>query len=364
VKEILSRTERIAAETQRMAGNGGDDVLPEAGPDQPDPTDTQAYVKEIQVTPDHSVLESLSKKSKHAPTASRKAECDEDEEDSRQADLEMFAEPEDEPISEMEDDEDDFVDEDEFEDEDLDDEIVDEGIDFSLDEEDQDLEAMLEYASDDGDADDFEDEGEFDTFDEDETAEDVEEPDIVDEEDLEGDEDVVDDYLEEDEMDVETEPLATASRKRASRHLSLEDALELEGKIASATTSMEGDDMDALMGAKVVRTASQNRGAKGSIPKITPSDRLEGLVWDTENDPELARSSKVRRARPQKSRRASRRQEETEVPQIRKPKRSRSASKQSFAPDRRRIASQRMASGSDEFDSVFGVPDVSSYFQD
>jgi hypothetical protein len=59
---------------------------------------------------------------------------------------------------------------------------------------------------------------------------------------------------------------------------------------------------------------------------------------------------------------AKKRQAVPETPQIRKPKARRAAQAPTFAPDRRRMASGQRQASSDEFDAVFGAPDVNSYF--
>lgn len=392
IRNLNAMSERIATETGRMAGNGGVDVLPEAGPNQPDPTDTQAYVKEIETTPDHSVADSLTKRDKIAPTATRRRPT-------RKADLEDFEPDQDDGDDDLGmDDEVSFGDDSD----DGDDDHCgmhsegDDNNEFDLDSEDQDLEAMLEFASD-GDSGDGGDDGDdglgdhmmsddsdddtddADAFDDDNDSDDVQEPDIVDEDDLDdSDDDEPDDFLDEDETDVaHASQERGASRRNRGRRaskgndFSLEDTMSIEAELGDLD-GLEGDDLEALMGSKVTRTASQNHGVTGSVPKLTARDREEGFTWNTEDEPELAgrvrKAGKNRRANPPKPQRPRRvaSSHAVEAPQIRKPKARSASSKQApnFTPDRRRVAGSRQAAAGDEFDSVFGAPDVNSYFND
>jgi len=393
VRELRAMSERVATETSRMAGNGGEDVLPEAGPAQPDPTDTQAYVKEIETTPDHAVLDSLTKKDKIAPTAGRKPKT-------KPRKAELFDDGGAEDLSESEShNTHDFGDEGE----DCECPPTDEGG-FDLDEDDHDLESMLEFAADeDGgmghdefeDADGIED---HDSFDEDddmheemsddldddaddhyddtddtdedldgilENGDDVQEPDIVDEDELD-DEDEPEDFLDEDETDV-AHAGRHSSRRASAGRFSLEDTVAIEDQIGGLG-DLEGDDLEALMGSKRTRTAASNKGIQAAmVPGISAHDRQEGFTWDTENEPELNGGRPRKASRParqaQKPHRTASRPV-AEQTQIRKPKPRRANKAPNFAPDRRRVAGSRQASAGDEFDGVFGAPDVNSFFND
>ncbi len=271
---------------------------------------------------------------------------------------------------------------------------------FDLDQDDGDLESMLEFATDDeaiGDEEfeDFDDDLGDEDFDEmnnelseddelgdefddslsdeldDEMGDgdDVEEPDIVDEDELDDEEDP-DDFLDEEETDIAHAGRGASRRKssrrasRNSRDFSLEDTESIEDQIGGLS-DLEGDDLEALMGAKVTRTASANRGAEGHVARVSANDRLEGFTWDTENEPELA-GRKVKATRTKPATKSPRRiaAPRLEESKIRRPKVRKASKPPVFAPDRRRVASGRQAAAGDEFDNVFGEPDVGSFFSD
>jgi hypothetical protein len=425
IRNLNQRRATIQGQTRqlgRRAANpdGSDDILEEAGPRQPDPTNNQAYVKQVMTTPDHAVIDSLQRRDIHAPTANRKLvrqrrkAADEDVPNPMESmddldDQALHGEDEDDGFDPLElqasegDDLGDLDDEDEAEDEDGDE-------DFDLEEDDKDLEAMLEFAGDDGDgppdlnmeddADgvpdltdgdndipDMEGLGDDDDMGDGDDMGDMEDPDVSIDTDDDGDPDVMvdtddDDLNDGDAPDVVDEnpmkptpnlaPNPMGSRRNQNRNSSrqasrkrnaftLEDILSLDddGSVvaSNATTSLEGDDLDALIGRKVARAGNRSACAQGYLPKVDASSRTEGYTWDTENEPEITGRPRTRR---NSSRSAS--SSVDDVIRAQKPAPRRRATQAPYSPDRRRIASA--GNQRDPFEDVFGVPDVKKYFQD
>jgi hypothetical protein len=396
---IQQQNKRIAA-----SPDGSEDPWDESGPDQPDPTNNQAYTKQVMTTPDHAVLDSLTKKDVHAPTASRRARDlsraarekyrlaagdDEDEDEDRV----VAAEEDEDEVPEITDDEEELGEEilDESEElaEDAQDVMEDEMEDAEFGEEELegDEEEALDLDEDRGDLDDM-----LDMEDEElEDEGDLGEPDIFDEVDVEGDA----------PPDLGTPSTGGGSmgggavsnrqRRPASKQagrgrrmvagarqpqdrrlktgssggsgparMSLDEILDVhdEDIERTASTPLEGDDLEALLGARVDRAgrrvATTKRPERESPAAQQRRAMLEN-VWDTENEPEIlqARGGQGSARRQDAPQQKSRRRQAA--------KRSRPVQQQ-FAPDRRRT-SQR---GPDnEFDQVFGVegmPDVSKFF--
>jgi hypothetical protein len=334
----------VQTETSRLAADSSEPDVDEGGPRQPDPTDSQAYVKEIYVTPDHAVLDSLSKKPKHSPAASAKrraSEVEAAEEEDEDTDVDASME-----FAGTDDIEDDAEDHEEPDgDEEFEDEIEDEG--------DPDEEEAF------GD-DDFDDDGDGDFDDEGDDEEAFGDDDFdVDENDGELESLGDDDVGLEDEGDMSGEP-------GGSRNIfSLDDLGAAEQGLHAGSTIDDPDEMADLMSSKVTRTSKDNPdGASGHIPKISASQRPEGNTWRTELEPELRRRNSGKKSNRQASevppkkrpRKASR---EVEVEQ-RQP--ARKKQQPSYAPPRNRVASRRPAG--DEFDNLFGVADVGSHFED
>jgi hypothetical protein len=409
---ILRQNKRIASP------DGADDPWDESGPDQPDPTNNQAYAKQIMTTPDHAVLDSLTKKEVHAPTASRRARDlskaarqkyrlaagdDEDEGEDR-----MAAEEEDEvpDITEDEEfgdeelgDEEELLDESEGLAEDAHDVMEDEMEDAEFGEE----EALEDLEGDEEEALDLdEDRGDLDDM------LDMEDAEFPDEEDL-GEPDIFDDV----DMDEDVAgmggggmgapgggagggsgtgmamPMGNRQRRPASRQagrgrrmvagarqpqnrrlqtgsgsgparMSLDEILDVHDDDIerTASTPLEGDDLEALLGARVDRAGRRvatSKRAEQESPAAMQRRAMLEHVWDTENEPEIvqARGGQAparRQAAPQQQ------------PRRRQAARRGRPAQQQFAPDRRRTP-QRTADN--EFDQVFGVdgmPDVSKFF--
>jgi len=390
-QEILRQNKRIAA-----APDGSEDPWDESGPNQPDPTNNQAYTKQIMTTPDHAVLDSLQRKDKHAPTAGRRAR------DLSRATRERYrlaAGEEDE--EEVPDIEDDFEGDDEFGDEDLLDEAGEEGEDAGdvLDEEMEDAElGDEELEGDEEEALDLdEDRGDLDDMLDMEDAE-------LDEEDL-GEPDIFDDVDIDEEAGIQGEvpaaPMANRQRRPASRQasrqagrgrrvipggqqprnrqlrtgadggsgparMSLDEILDVHDDDIerTASTPMEGDDLEALLGARVERATGRRVATTKRPERESPAAQqrramLEN-VWDTENEPEIMQMHGGRRPV----------QRQAAAPQQQQPRRRQAARRgrpvqqqQNYAPDRRRPSPSRSADN--EFDQVFGVdgmPDVSKFF--
>lgn len=404
IRMINQRRASINRQISRLAAspNGAEDLLEEAGPPQPDPTNNQAYVKQIMTTPDHAVLDSLQRRDMHAPTSNVRRAPQRSKNPRRAMDFpinptgmddmddsydpyDVHAAKDDEPDLEDVDTEE-VDDTEDTEDKDLEDMNEDEtDEDFDLEEDDHDLEAMMEPSdSPEGDLGDMVPEEGADIMPEmDQDTEDMEDLDQdledvgEDEEDLSddlsedlGDEDLLGDVDEDEDFIKDEEegpggmptpprpptpmpnmkpptgsrrvPSGLSRRPRNANEFTLEDAMSLgdEDDIASHMSSKyQGDDLAALTGQKGI---SSNRSASvtGSTPGIRPEDRSEGFTWDTENEPEI--SGRVARRKPVRRKQSSR-------------------PSQPYVPDRRRIASQ---SRRNEFDDVFGTPDVSSYFRD
>lgn len=412
-RTIQTQNKRIAA-----TPDGAEDPWDESGPDQPDPTNNQAYTKQVMTSTGHAVLDSLTKKDVHAPTASRRARDlsraarqkyrlaanDEGEDDDdRSAAVEdeedrVAAEDEDE-VPEITDDEEeeelgeDLLDESEELAEDAHDVMEDEMEDAEFgDEELEDLEGdeeeALELDEDRGDLDDMLD---------------MEDEELGDEEDL-GEPDIFDGVDEEAGMGMPMgggqgattpgAPMSSRQRRPASRQagrgrrmvagarqpqdrrlktgasggsgparMSLDEILDVHDDDIerTASTPLEGDDLEALLGARVDRAgrrvATTKRPERESPAAQQRRAMLEN-VWDTENDPEIIQA---------RGGRAPARRRVATAPQQQQPRRRQAArrsrpAQQQFAPDRRRTPQR----GPDnEFDQVFGVdgmPDVSKFF--
>jgi hypothetical protein len=142
--------------------------------------------------------------------------------------------------------------------------------------------------------------------------------------------------------------------------MSLDEILDVhdEDIERTASTPLEGDDLEALLGARVDRAgrrvATSKRPERESPAAQQRRAMLEN-VWDTENEPEIIQA---RDGQPSARRRAAPQQQ----PRRRQAARRGKPVQQQFAPDRRRTP-QRGADN--EFDQVFGVdgmPDVSKFF--
>jgi ribonuclease E len=413
---ILRQNQRIAA-----SPDGAEDPWDESGPDQPDPTNNQAYTKQIMTTPDHAVLDSLQKKEVHAPTASRRARDlskaarakyrlaagDEDEEE-EEADRTSYLPSDAGSISaDMEDEEEvpDITEDEELDEEELGDRTMDDSEELAEDahdvmedemedaelgeEELEDLEGAEEDAIDID-----EDEGDLDRMldmeDEELGEEDLGEPDIFDDVDRFDDADETA-FLGQDSAGLQGSPMSSRQRRPASRQagrgrrmvagarqpqnsklktgasggsgparMSLDEILDVhdEDIERTASTPLEGDDLEALLGARVDRAgrrvATTKRPERESPAAQQRRAMLEN-VWDTENEPEIIQArggqSSVRRQ-------AAKRSKPVQSPSAR----GRGLKQQQFAPDRRRTTQR---SADNEFDQVFGVdgmPDVSKFF--
>ena len=411
-RTILNQNKRIAA-----TPDGAEDPWDESGPDQPDPTNNQAYTKQIMTTPDHAVLDSLQKKEIHAPTASRRARDlsklarqkyrlaagDEEEDEDRSAavdeDEDRFAAVDDEDeVPEITDDEDfgdDVLDESHEEAEEAHDVMEDEMEDAEFgDEELGDLEGdeeeALDLDEDRGDLDDMLD---------------MEDEELAGDEDL-GEPDIFDDVDIDEEAGMEmgggqggappAAPMSSRQRRPASRQagrgrrmvvgarqpqnsrlktgagggsgparMSLDEILDVHDADIerTASTPLEGDDLEALLGARVDRAGRRVATTKRPDRESPAAQQRRAMlenVWDTENEPEILQA---RGGRPPARRRvANAPQQQQQQPRRRQAARRSRPIQQQFAPDRRRTPQR----GPDnEFDQVFGVdgmPDVSKYF--
>jgi hypothetical protein len=403
---ILRQNKRIAAP------DGSADPWDESGPDQPDPTNNQAYTKQIMTTPDHAVLDSLTKKEVHAPTASRRARdmsratrqkyrlaAGEEEDEDRSAAIdddegEIPDITEDEGLDEDEFGDEDVLDEAEEDVEDVHDVLEDEMEDAEFgDEELGDLEGdeeeMLDLDEDRGDLDDMLD---------------MEDQELTDEEDL-GEPDIFDD------VDIDEEagmamgggqggaapnmPMSSRQRRPAAKQagrgrrmvagarqpqdrrlktgagggagparMSLDEILDVhdEDIERTASTPLEGDDLEALLGSRVDRAGRRvatTKRAERESPAMQQKRAMLENVWDTENEPEIIQA---------RGGRSPVRRQVAAASQQQQPRRRQAAKRgrpvqQQFAPDRRRPTLQRGADN--EFDQVFGVdgmPDVSKFF--
>jgi hypothetical protein len=395
---IMRQNKRIAAV------DGAADPWDESGPDQPDPTNNEAYTKQIMTTPDHAVLDSLQKKEIHAPTASRRARDlsraarqkyrlaagdDEDRTDVVDEDEEEVPNiTEDEELDDEELGDEDLGDEEfEHDEEDLHDVLEDEMADAEEGEEaledlEGDEEEALDLDEDRGDLDDMLD---------------MEDSELDDEESL-GEPDIFDDVEDIDEAaemgGVPAAPMSSRQRRPASRQagrgrrvvpggrqpqdrrlqtgagsgsgparMSLDEILEVhdEDIERTASTPLEGDDLEALLGARVDRAGRRvatTKRAERESPAAQQRRAMMENVWDTENEPEIIQA---RGGQPSAKRRAA------PAPQQQQPNRRQAARRgkpvnQQFAPDRRRTPQR---SADNEFDQVFGVdgmPDVSKFF--
>jgi hypothetical protein len=145
--------------------------------------------------------------------------------------------------------------------------------------------------------------------------------------------------------------------------MSLDEILEVhdEDIERTASTPLEGDDLEALLGARVDRAGRRvatTKRAERESPAAQQRRAMMENVWDTENEPEIIQA---RGGQPSAKRRAA------PAPQQQQPNRRQAARRgkpvnQQFAPDRRRTPQR---SADNEFDQVFGVdgmPDVSKFF--
>jgi hypothetical protein len=433
VRGINQRRSAIQKQTRRLAAvDGAEDPWGEAGPDQPDPTNNQAYTKQIMTTPDHAVLESLQKRDVHAPTASRASklsraarqkwgakENDEDDETEEDEDESDVKAGEGGPIGneshheempeEFEGDDDDLEmelgEEEDEEGPDVTGEFDDELGDLLPEEEggeEEHFDDMEGGESDmdlDEDTDDFDElMGEDEMGDEGHEIFEDESDDLGDEEEFEEGEDLEDEGEDLEEEGEELEdmsggegfeeagmeaPMAASRKNRASSRrqasgkspkgdqkgkkkvasagttkVSLDDILNLhdEDVAREASSPLEGDDLEALLGRKVQRAGNRvNSTVKVTGNALESHRAMFERVWDNEHDSGAA---------PQR-RQASRRKQ-TSKPQ-RKIARSsqdftedeQSFTRTQFSPDRRRVASRKDVN---EFDQVFKVPDVSRFF--
>lgn len=383
VREINRRRAVINQTTRKVAGfDGAEDPWDESGPEQPDPTNNQAYTKQIMITPDHAVQESLQKRDVHTPTAAKKLSTQarrkwareevapkEDlvDEDDREVESEYDDHLEDlNPPKDQVDTEDDggrdFEEEenfgdDEMGDEDFDHEDMDEGEEFD--------EGGEEHFTDMDGEDNLgldENEDELDDLlgEEEEGMGDEEGPDIFDGA----------DHHEDEHANMDQAPMmpqsnrANSSRRRNSRPLpektgkrvasgnesevTLDDILNLQDEDIErvASTPLEDGDLDSLLGRKVDRAGNRVATQGYSGYRSAESDRRRALhesIWDTENEPEL----KGRVAKRPGSQKQNQRRVAGKTPV------------QPFAPDRRRVTAKRNVN---EFDQVFGAPDISKYF--
>lgn len=362
LRNILATRKNIQSETRRFAAgspDGAADLLEETGPTQPDPTNTQALVKGIMTTPDHAVLDSLQKKSVHAPTASRRRMAEE-----TTPDLDDLGEDDDlDDLDDLEDDTDDLGDEGDLgEDDDLDDDDAEDDDSLDLDQEDEDLTAMMEDADDGEDEDPvmFGEEGEEDheepdgdegeDEDLDSLENDSDEPEMLDEEEL-------DDDLGDDEAEDHVDPTASRSARRgrgrvSSGSLDLDEILSLGESDFEERVAGSRSDSDEAYGALIASKVKPSHTG-GYAPGIDVSSRSEGFTWFNENED---------KGKPQRqSRKASAKKPGKVQPApAQAPAKKRTAAKQNnFTPDRRRVTARR---NDDNFDAVFGVPDVGSFF--
>jgi hypothetical protein len=143
--------------------------------------------------------------------------------------------------------------------------------------------------------------------------------------------------------------------------MSLDEILDVhdEDIERTASTPLEGDDLEALLGARVDRAgrrvATTKRPERESPAAQQRRAMLEN-VWDTENEPEIVQA---RGGRVPDSRQAAPQQQQSRRRQA--ARRGRPVQQQ-FAPDRRRTPQRGL---DNEFDQVFGVdgmPDVSKFF--
>jgi hypothetical protein len=383
---ILRQNQRIAA-----APDGADDPWDESGPEQPDPTNNQAYTKQIMTTPDHAVLDSLQKRDKHAPTASRAADLSRstrkkyrlaagEEEDEIPPDVEDDYEDEMEGVDEDELDDDQLLDEAGEDAEDAQDVLEDEMSDIHEDELEGEDEGEFDLDEDVGDMDDMLDMEDAELEDESELGE----PDIFDDVDI-------DDELENRTGDMPMAPVSDQQRRPASRRqagrgrrvapgrqpadrklrtgggqgparMSLDEILDVhdEDIERTASTPLEGDDLEALLGARVDRAGHRvatNKQPERESPAAQQKRAMLENVWDTENDPEMlaARGGRRRQQRQAAAPQQPRRRQAA--------KRGRPVQQQQYIPDRRRV--QQSRGSVNEFDQVFGVdgmPDVSKFF--
>lgn len=443
---IQDQTKRLGSIDGVVAGgvDGAEDPWGEAGPEQPDPTNNQAYTKEIWTTPDHAVLESLQKRDVHAPTASRASklsrqsrqkwgaqENDEDDEtdDESESDVEAGMDEdvtagEGGPVDnehelgdvqgagdlDLELDEDEHEHhpgvEGEFDDhlEDLgegeegddhfDDMEGDDDDDLDMEEGDglDDLMGEDEMGDEDDDHEIFEDEsGDMEDFGDEEEHEGEEMEDLgEDMEDL-GDEGLHGDLGDEEEHEHalpmppkgSRQNRASARRQASGKNpkvqkgqkkkvvasagstkVSLDDILNLhdEDVAREASSPLEGDDLDSLLGRKVQRAGNRvNTPAKVSSGALDSHRATFERVWDNEHESGAAPRRRQASQRPASQRKPAQQQQRRKIAQS---SRDFTEDEQAFArtqfkPDRRRVASR---SSDNEFDQVFKVPDVSRFF--
>jgi hypothetical protein len=393
---ILRQNQRIAA-----APDGSVDPWDESGPDQPDPTNNQAYTKQIMTSPDHAVLDSLQKKEVHTPTASRRAR------DISRATREKYrlaaGEEDEEETPNIEDDE--KFSDDDSSDEELDDEELGSNHLNQAHEEAEDYHDVMEDEMNDSEFGDEElgdmegDEEEALDLDEDrgdlDDMLDMEDEDFEDEEDL-GEPDIFDDVDIDEEAGMEattsTMPMSSRKNRPASRQagrgrrvvpgsqpqdrrsragaqggsgparMSLDEILAVhdEDIERTASTPLEGDDLEALLGARVDsagRRVATSKCAERESAAVQQRRAMLENVWDTENEPEIIQARGGRTSN--KRRFASVSQQQNRRQAARK---NRPAQRPQYAPDRRRTPQR---SATNEFDQVFGVegiPDVSKFF--
>lgn len=297
---ILRIKERAVNHTARLAALTPEGTIPESGPKQLDPTKSDQYVKQIDVSPDRSVLDSLRKNDKIDPTASKKSrinkkaevenDMDDDLEDDQDEDLEL----------------DDILDDDSDDSDDSDSpEESEEGQTIDLEEMDSDLESMLEFA----DGSSIMDESPEDNGGSSNTSDEVEEPEIEDEEDDIEDPGEGEDFVDEDEDDIDVE----------SDDLSMDDMGDSEDDEDSVSDDSEDltlDDMDD--------SEDEDEDSDDESSEDEPN---------TEIVPAMKNAGK-------------------------NSKKKKQASKSKFMPDRRRSRTAASAGSRDEFSQVWNVPDI------
>ena len=397
---------RIATESGRVAFDIDDSAIDDDGDQkQPDPTQTENYVKIVRGPTDSAVQMSLKGQTDvRQPTAGRKAAFGEDEQhqepDGDEGDIFDFGANHDYEDEDYSDDED----------EEYDDMNDDDGLDDGVEEDDED-----EWVGDD-DEDDFDafqsgdqdpksmgmeiggqmpgdhmpvsdvdfgdemdqigDEGDsqFDAFD----SGDEESPDILDEEDVDddggdihpmhkhhdesGEVDQLDDQNDIEGMDGDDQSSGAEEFMfdDSDLHASLEDmqllsemgissGAESAGVLSHRNLHMEAVDPTMFVGQRAARR------------EIDPRQRSDFRVWDTENDPELTSARPRRQATRKTTKQASRKAKP--VRKASKPGRvRREPQAEQFRPSRIRTSSKRQASAN-PFDEMFGVPDVGQFFQ-
>jgi hypothetical protein len=423
-RQINKQRQVISAQTRRLgAFDGAEDPWDESGPDQPDPTNNQAYTKQIITSPGHSVQDSLQKKDIHAPTATRRnmsqvarrkrAGADEHDEEleenakkrkespsetemeelgnlgrpgvGREAALDEDIDEDILPRDDMEegDIEDDDLEDNDMEDDDIEDDDLEDGDMEEGDIEDDDMED-INNSDDDNLFDDVHSDGGDTDFGLDDNEDALD--DLLGME--EGDENIggpgegVD--LEDDDEDLGAlhppKPLQSNHRHQAKRRsgrqaktgsnrrqetpgrrqasvgrsggesrVSLDEILNLhdEDIERQASTPLDNDDLQALLGKPVDRAGNRisTPGYGGGRRSAAVENRRAMLecVWDNQNEPDSVVGPTARRRQASVQGRKSRQRKNPP----------------SFAPDRRRVNVSR----TNEWDQVFGAPDVSKFFE-